>query len=1707
MNRQLILLAMLAWSGAQAGDRWGPYNAEFPAASDGLLKKVTQGEIFTAAQSQPFHLGGWFKPSEAAPGRTLMAGVTGAQAGIGWFLCSVDGKFGFCGYGVEVVSTLKLEPNTWTHLAASYDGRTMMLYANGSVVAQRDVALPASRARDGGAPAQVSLAPRSRAGAGYAGRIAGFVVGNAALDAEAAGAAAAAQPSEALINFETGSPSWPIQVRQMAGQVAPQDPWTLPKSGSPLQEPKAKPAYNGPALVQSGPDLWTLKSWKLQAAPQVHAAPAQISSAGFDAVGWYQTTTPGTVLTTLVDRGVYPDPDYGLNNLAIPESLNKQDYWYRAPFELPAAFKTGQRLFVTFKGVNYEADVWINGRRLGGMKGAFVRGTFDISPYLKRKGQNVIAVKVSPPPHPGVPQEESMSAGAGENGGTLAQDGPTFIASEGWDWIPSVRDRNTGLWQDVELRATRDLKLGDAQVITALPKADNSVADVSIEAPVTNLSRAPLRATVRATISRRDGSMKPVQVSKSVTLAPGEQSVRFTPADFAALRLQHPKLWWPNGYGAPDLHELKIEVLQGAQLSDQASSRFGARAVTYELSLVDQGGHLRRVEADFTKGRDLGVRITDGRHEAIRKLSDNNWATGLRPEAEGTAAIRPLEETTLSPFLVIKVNGVRIAARGGNWGTEDWRKRIERERLEPYFRLHRDANVNIIRNWVGQNTEAVFFDLADEYGLMVLNDFWASTQDYNLEPQDVNLFIDNARDVVKRYRNHPSVVLWFGRNEGVPQPVLNEALEAMIYQLDGTRWYTGSSNRINLQNSGPYNYQAPASYFTEHAKGFSVEVGTPSFPTLEALQAAVPATDQWPLGDTASYHDWHPDGNGSIKSFTTAMANAYGAPASLADFERKAQLLNYESHRAIFEGMNAGLWRENSGRMLWMTQPAWPSTMWQILSHDYDTHGAYYGVKSAAEPVHVQMNLPDHRLMVVNNPAVALKGATLSWFAWKVDGRMVGHGDLPVQVDAVSTSESIDVGIGALLAEHRLVVLKLSLTDAGGKQLSQNVYWPSATLADQQELNKLATVPVGVSARWAKPAPDGERRLEVTLSNRNAAPALGGKLTLFNAGGGRILPVYYSDNYLGLMPGEARTITVGFKSAGNVRLDLRGWNLAPQSLAIDSEAGLVGDGSACGTTPAPRTVEYSWMTAQRWQQVFRDQTAIADAGGVDLLFVGDSITAGWNKTIWDKSFGAWRPANFGVGGDHTGNVLWRLENGHADKLHPKVVVLTIGVNNFFHCSATPAEVFDGVRAVLAKVRALYPEARVLLNAVLPYDRLAQSPKRAQVAALNRMIAELDDGRHVFFHDYGAHFLQADGDMSPEVMADFLHPTAKGYQIWSDAMLPDLRKLMDAASIATSDPHVARMGRTETREDGAVRFGYPGVSFYLGFEGTRLDVETEASGDNSYLDVIVDHGQARKVRLSRGRGTLALVEGANAGRHEVEIVNRSETWHGTAELLRFDTDGQWLPAPELPERKLLMLGDSVTCGEAIDRVAGAKKEPSWWNARASYGMQVARQLHAQVQLVCYGGHGLVRTWDNKTDELNLADYYQLAIADKAHPVPWDQRGYRPDLIISAIGNNDVNPGIPEREPYVQAYARLVQMLLRDHPQAQIVLTEGGLQTGAKKAALVDYLNETVRRSGDRRVHYIASQAYPGDATDGHPTKEQTTSIANDLLPQVRAIMHW
>lgn len=319
--------------------------------------------------------------------------------------------------------------------------------------------------------------------------------------------------------------------------------------------------------------------------------------------------------------------------------------------------------------------------------------------------------------------------------------------------------------------------------------------------------------------------------------------------------------------------------------------------------------------------------------------------------------------------------------------------------------------------------------------------------------------------------------------------------------------------------------------------------------------------------------------------------------------------------------------------------------------------------------------------------------------------------------------------------------------------------------------------------------------------------------------------------------------------------------------------------------------------------------------------------------------------------------------------------------------------------------------------------------------------------------------------------------------------------------------IVSMGRTEKNSDGSLRFSYPGVSFWINMEGKSLVMDAQSTSDQSYLEVIVDNGEPKVIKLSSTPKSIALVSDAVVKKHSVEIIHRSETWHGIVTLKQFSTDGKFLAATHLPKRKILVLGDSVTCGEAIERVEGEQKNTHWWNPRLSYGMLSAKALNAQVQLVCMGGHGLIRTWDGKTNELNLPDYYDLTIPDQAAPIKWDQHNYEPDLIVSAIGTNDFSKDIPDREVYVKAYVQFVSKLLSEHKRAVIVLTEGAILNGEKKSALVEYLKETVKRVSDKRVQYVASTYYPGDKIDAHPTKEQHAATANDLVPPLKAIMNW
>jgi hypothetical protein len=1135
---------------------YGPYNGVFLPDGDGLRKPLVKNDTVTRADS-PWTLYVWINLDEAPKALTPIVGLGDAEAEYSRVLGTDGNKLIlWAGKDNSLSAITPILPGKWHFVAATFDGREFHLFSEGNRVA-------AGRLDLGSVNGALEMAPSTSPwpdGKHFGGKIAGLTLLRQALNDDEVKKIEEKPQNFQVVLFEEASKPWPFQTRQQVGYRAPQDPDTMPRSRAPFSHAvKTSVVSSTPKLEPIGKNEWILAGgWKLRPAPEVAETGQAMSQPGFSIKDWWTATVPGTVLTTMIDQGVYPDPDYGLNNLAIPETLNKQDYWYRTEFNATNDWKN-RRLTLTFEGINYAASVWLNGEPLGTIKGAFIRGVFDVTGSINLGQTNVLAVRISPPPHPGIPHEQSIKGGAGENGGAMCLDGPTFVDTEGWDWIPAIRDRDTGIWQAVTLRATSLVRIGDPQVVTTLPLPETNQASIEISVPLENDSSTSMKGTLTA-------SFENVSVIKTVSLAPGKNEVKLTPGEFAQLNLQNPRLWWPNGYGKPELYTLNLSFSDNDGESDSKALRFGIREITYEISLLDSTGHLRRVDYSPTVARQKNEQIVDITHEGIRNIPSTDpypsifppewkdgwksWVASLRPGAEKSAAVKAVEDTRASPYLTIRVNGVRIAARGGSWGMDDSRKRVSREKLEPYFRLHRDANVNIIRNWVGQSTEETFFELADEYGLLVWNDFWASTQSYNVEPEDPQLFLANARDTILRFRNHPSIAIWCGRNEGVPQPVLNEGLDQLIHSLDGTRYYTPTSNQVNLQNSGPYRFVDPKLYFSMLNHGFAVETGTPSFPTLEMWKTWIPEADLWPISDAWAYHDWHMGGNGNMEPIMAELEKEFGAATSVEDFERKAQMLNYVQHRAIFEGMNAHLWAPNTGRMLWMTQPAWPSSTWQILSSDYDTQASYYAVKKASEPLHVQLDPTTFQVQVANSLPATSPGLTIRARVFSLDNKLVAEHQ--EKKDAPSgVTEAFPLDLTTILKDNA-VLAKLELTDASGKLVSDNFYWLGGESADYRKLNRLIPAQLAISTTTKREK--NSEIVHVRLENTGNSAAIETKLTLLESDGKtRVLPAYYGDNYVSLLAGESKEIDIetpasAFKTS--LTLAIRGWNVPEKLLQI-----------------------------------------------------------------------------------------------------------------------------------------------------------------------------------------------------------------------------------------------------------------------------------------------------------------------------------------------------------------------------------------------------------------------------------------------------------------------------------------------------------------------------------------------------------------------------
>lgn len=822
--------------------------------------------------------------------------------------------------------------------------------------------------------------------------------------------------------------------------------------------------------------------WQLQDASKISQAGEEIAKAGFQTTGWYNATVPGTILTSLVNNGVYPEPLWGENNRPdkIPETLCRTPYWYRTTFKVPNDYKN-KKIWLNFDGINYSAKVFVNGKEVGHITGAFIRGLFDISSLVIPGQQAVLAVLISPQPNPGIPHEHTIALGMGGNGGITASDGPTFLCSLGWDWIPAIRDRNTGIWQKVFLSASGSVLIKSPLITTDLPLPKLNTADIAIQTTLENVTDKSQKGILKGSfgnVSFQQAVEVPAHTSKLVSL---------TSKKLPQLLVKNPKLWWPNGYGPQNLYTLNLSFDIANQVSDSKKVSFGIREISYSV-----------------------------------------------PETEN---------------LTISVNGVKVLCKGGNWGMDEAMKRIPRERLEAQVRMHQIANYTMIRNWVGQSTSEDFYDMCDKYGILLWDEFFQANPGDGPNPNDQKLYLSNVRDKILRFRNHPSIAVWCARNEGFPPKEIDDSLKAMMKKLEPSRHYQSSSTEGRGVNSGgPYFWRKPSDYYV-FGESFKTEIGSMSIPTLESVHGMMPEKDWEIINDDWAEHDFAKGAQRGNK-YPDELNNRYGKADNLADFVRKGQLMNYEAFRAMYEGRNAKLFNPCSGVITWMSNPAQPSFVWQIYHHDLEPNSSLFAVKKACELVHIQLNEREAIIQVINNKGSDLHNAKAQLTLYNLDGKVAYQQAFAVNAKASSATDLEAVKWPSNLTT--VFFVKLELKDEKGSLISDNFYWKASHEQPDNlsDLNKLPVVTL--EANVVRKIVNGKCLLEVTLHNASSQIALMAHLQLRRQHSNeRVLPVYYTDNYVSLIPDEAKTITIEASLADlhneTPMVVVDGWNISVKS--------------------------------------------------------------------------------------------------------------------------------------------------------------------------------------------------------------------------------------------------------------------------------------------------------------------------------------------------------------------------------------------------------------------------------------------------------------------------------------------------------------------------------------------------------------------------------
>jgi hypothetical protein len=817
-------------------------------------------------------------------------------------------------------------------------------------------------------------------------------------------------------------------------------------------------------------------NWKLQRASEVSSTGEEISTAGYNADNWVIATVPGTVLTSYLNIGAIPDPNYADYQLQVSESFFNSNFWYRNEFKAPSVYSSG-KTFLNFDGINWKANVFINGQRIGRIDGAFTRGKFDITSLIASGKTNSIAIEIIKNDHIGAIKEQTFYS-TDQNGGILGADNPTFHATVGWDWIPTIRGRDIGIWNDVFISHTGAVTIEDPFLRTELPLPDTTSANLLVEVTLKNNSTEAITGKLKGTYGNLASFEKEVSLASSET-----KTIKLDPSNTPALKLNHPRLWWPKGYGEPYLYDVALSFETGGKISDSKQFKSGVR------------------QMDF---------------------NEDNY--------------------TLSLF----VNGRRFIGFGGNWGFGESNLNYRGREYDIAVAYHADMNFTMIRNWVGQIGDDEFFEACDRHGVMVWQDFWLANPGDGPNPYDNALFMSNVHDFVKRIRNHPSIGIYVGRNEGNPPDALDIPIREFLAKEHPGIHYISNSAMGVVSGGGPYRALPPRDYFLLYGHDkFHSERGMPNVMNYESLVQTFSPEALWPQNYQYGIHDYTLGGTSGASaqaaaSFNAMIEKAFGAPKDAREFADRAQWINYDGYRGIFEGRS----EHRRGMLLWMSHPAWPSMVWQTYDYYFDPTGAYFGCKKACEPVHIQWNPVWDEIEVVNYHALNRSGLIAKAQLINLDGSVQWEKQATVDVAEDATVKAFKLEFPESLSDAYFI--KLTLTESG-RIISDNFYWKGKEDGNYQALNSLPKVKL-TEINPTVVRTGNSWRLSVTLKNDSPIPALMIRIkAIGNQTGERILPAFFSDNYFFLMPGESKTLSVDLSESDTrgekPKLEITGFNI------------------------------------------------------------------------------------------------------------------------------------------------------------------------------------------------------------------------------------------------------------------------------------------------------------------------------------------------------------------------------------------------------------------------------------------------------------------------------------------------------------------------------------------------------------------------------------